>query len=1476
MPAISNKMKSATASDSKKLAMDSVRGKGGKELISNKIDGDTGSAKSAAASAESSSNVNNNLDNDTSSNSNANSSTGISTEIENGDTNNLTNSSVSSKDLKGYRKLNRKDEDPEARKKRVKGVWLSALYKASINIRESQLKKLKDFPFISVEVVDSKKTKFSTARRPADILAEKVLQDKRKQQEEFVYNENLRFQTRIGFCHYHLGNYYKALEYYERVSLKKELKEETEEEKQARLAKEQLERDAAKFEEMQAKMKSKKLKGKKAEEMKQAELEKQVRLAKEAKAAEKEKRKRAKLLAAQGKSIEDEEEPEEINPYHKDYKVHLMAGKCCLRLFEVTKQHYHLEKAYAHFQHSVECMSVPRPGYDLSTMLRLPVVLMELGSVFEHFGAHEAALQMYGKIMQEYPNNRQYFDAMYRAALMGKHLSDTATNETTKVEMLNRCIDMLQFLLEALPHSLNEMQTIFLYAKCLESSSDPAIRYRAKGAFESLFAHCQVSKIANAHEYKSYSEWEKIGENWLHLAHEIAGDHEPLLAKEGYENYVNKVNMKKGFGKELAHYIDTSTLVTIAMNYAHFQNFKEATKYADMALSKDRLNAQVRNLLSKWSKVHAQKLANEVKAVNTLHRRWNERAWTETVRVKLKAQEIVRLEELYKDNRFHPEARQLLSYYNRDEWRSKFLFEAACAVRVQRFMRNKFICWKVQEKFRNVYLSRASQAYSMFNRKPYDPKLRNEIKQICKSRFCPRKHAIRKVRQLLDVQDHGSRSMQRCFRSYRTRRQLIQSMLNTKRKRQELIHRSAIKIQCLVRIKLAVTKVQQVTIYWARKAVAAKVVQKFIRHRNRTFRYTAWRLIYRRRAEKERAYQTFYIVMAYHVKRKLMRKHKHYAERVAAIMKEERIRQYNVALTKRNKSVVIVQRFFRACRARLLSFIASRTIRARRAAGYCASSQHLLNYYFQNILSLKYKPPGIRPNTPAYRLALAQPLVFLTVPDPAVKDNNMHHSSTQLTSTPFTSADIMMLSGLLRHKECQVKTLVLHEIDNGFLSDYEFDLLPAIAVCRSLREIRLLGGTFTGPFLDKLFAIIQTENARVITISCERVRVVRSREASTAHDTRTSEVSSPHTAGTFSEPSRSGSPIPSASVNTKKQLSQQEREEEERIQRLWQAGTTTDKERAAAKAIGYIEKDVRTQNIIQGDIDEEELERMQRIYVKFQQGTKALTAALVGGISRLIKDYFNYSLPGIRVVSLHGSSIRDADMEALCEGISVNTSLKSISLSLNILTDLGFLQLMNTIQKNKKTCIEHIDVSNNLIALGQDVRTLLDHWQPPNAKISSTLHLNLIGNSLVRDYPEPSRARRHKSKTLSIMNIIVPSISEELKKIPPLHVLTSFRVILLPSSQMDPKQFYGFSDRYFDVVSQVIATPRTPVKCANKSIEKVSENDSALNTAGELSYKLQPLSLKPRALNQELFSRSQEVYSTVENHILRTKSAGNI
>ena len=54
--------------------------------------------------------------------------------------------------------------------------------------------------------------------------------------------------------------------------------------------------------------------------------------------------------------------------------------------------------------------------------------------------------------------------------------------------------------------------------------------------------------------------------------------------------------------------------------------------------------------------------------------------------------------------------------------------------------------------------------------------------------------------------------------------------------------------------------------------------------------------------------------------------------------------------------------------------------------------------------------------------------------------------------------------------------------------------------------------------------------------------------------------------------------------------------------------------------------------------------------------------------------------------------------------------MQSLSMSLNILSDPTLLLLLNAVQSNRKSVLEHLDLSNNLIACGRDARECMDKY----------------------------------------------------------------------------------------------------------------------------------------------------------------------
>ena len=132
----------------------------------------------------------------------------------------------------------------------------------------------------------------------------------------------------------------------------------------------------------------------------------------------------------------------------------LVTARCCLFLFYETKDHKYLKQSYNYYQTSIETME-----YDLFAMFRLPMILLEFGRVMEHYGSFEPALGLYSRVLANFPNFRGYFIIMYRTAVIGKYIGEMQ-DKGGREQWLEKCIDILQFLLEALPRGICDVRII--------------------------------------------------------------------------------------------------------------------------------------------------------------------------------------------------------------------------------------------------------------------------------------------------------------------------------------------------------------------------------------------------------------------------------------------------------------------------------------------------------------------------------------------------------------------------------------------------------------------------------------------------------------------------------------------------------------------------------------------------------------------------------------------------------------------------------------------------------------------------------------------------------------------------------------------------------------------------------------------------------------------------------------------------------
>jgi len=958
-------------------------------------------------------------------------------------------------------------------------------------------------------------------------------------------------------------------------------------------------------------------------------------------------------LLAEIASEQEAEAEEEEDIIHGNYHVHMMAGRCSVKLFLQTSSHYHLENAYRHYQNCIENMSVP-DDWQKKSMLRLPVALHEMGHLFEHYGAFPSAIELYTRIMTDYPHYRRYFDVMYRAALVGRHVSESLSKPDDVDATLNKCIDMLQFLLEALPASIDDSHIILLYGRTLDKHRDAAIRFRAMGVYKNLYEHLRDAKRCNADRCSSYKEWSDTPTNWFELGTDISAAGEPLLAKDAFEMFVLKLESKRQPGKDLSAYMDVETAMKVAHNLASFQNYSEAARFAEVALTNNRLHKEVRSCLTKWSKIHAVKLNKEASAINTMHDHWRTRVWSQTYRNKLKNHMLEEFENALENNRYDVAAREGLAYFARDKWRSRFMFETQCATRLQRFMRGRFKIWKAQTRLRTRYLNRAVEAYRKYNRTPFDYALREEIKAITKSKHCPRKHIINRVIAAIRGQDAAVLVMQRNYAVYRGRLAIFEGIRRAKQRKANTLFRCARAIQCMLRKRVARRRLALQRRWLSRRNLAASIIQRFVKWRNTTFQHAVTRVVRKRNARHHEARAVFLYIFSYYARRYIKRKRDELQKKKREELERLELERKFARINFLHRCSRILARFFRSHVVGSRQVVVASARLAARRSSVAAYSQLAVATFNKSFIvrpdntvkeyeaiaedpAARYEPPGVSQSSRQFLRALEQTSLYC-------------HGDV-------SAADVMMISTVLRHPSCRLQRLVFCDVCDAQNAAFEFDLLPAIGRCRTLRALQLIGGAFSFGFLEGVIRDVQTENPRIKEILLERV-----------------------------------------------------------------------------------------------------------VPVSMGAGRGAHARSLCDTAARLALDYFNYSVPGLSTLSLHGCTLCDEDVSLLCEGMAVNTSVRSLALSHNAITDVGVLALLEAWGRNKKGCLTLLDLRHNLIFCGNSVRRWLDVYNNHHVSLTSRrgagsgsgsgsgdppppLDVLLAWNMLQRPYPDsedPNATKGHR------------------------------------------------------------------------------------------------------------------------------------
>ena len=911
---------------------------------------------------------------------------------------------------------------------------------------------------------------------------------------------------------------------------------------------------------------------------------------------------------------------------HPVFDVHLCAARCAMQLNALhegyAEKTYYIEAAHRHYAHAIEKMNL------FVCIARLPGVLHEFGIMLEQYCSYDNALELYKRVLVQFPYYRRYFEVLYRTVVLGKHLSVAMTSNTDRDDVLHQCAENVSLILEAVPVAINDIHAMFLYARCLECLVDPKHAGRSESAYQALHAACldtgvyDVIEDGDAHD--AFETWFYRLETWLRFGDLFARDGELVLAKEAYLVFEARLAEKLDVAEDVEVYQDITVIAYMCMSRVQLLTKvpNEALRYAELAFETNHYDHGARALLASYSDERREWMEHEDRVFKRFAALWRQRFMTGPYLRKIKQKVLEELEAKLALNRGDRKVRKLLAYYDREKYRARFVFEHTCARRIQRAFRTRRVLKYFTNALVKHYESIATAVFKRFYRQPYENDVRTDVRRVAASKFCPKRHRIHRAVEALGRQDAAVRKIRKLSKAYSLCSVIARRIERRRAIAQAMLYKAAMMIQCVVRRRQARKVAVTMKVEFDQRKHAATVIQRFIRNRNNTFKYSVWRLVGFLHRDRQWAWGVLRFAFRYNMMRYVAwrRADKEEQVRLRALAEEEARRAAHERHI--NACASTVSRFVRYVVARRLRVLA-RSVRAARSRAPVSrlcrdyappSASRFASFAMNNLdadllreisqaaaaaaaavaghpaatersaasgasgasgasaADVAYRPPGLKQNTPQFARALEQQVVVCG-PD-------------------FDAADCMMFAGVLRHPSTRTRELVFRNVDAGSNASFEFDLLPALVRCRSIRTVRVIGGTYTEGFFRGLMHAVKMDNPRITEV--------------------------------------------------------------------------------------YIES-------LAGPCG------------------KRLAADLALWSGRIICDYFNYSLPGLRVLSLHGCHIKDSHVAEMATGLGVSSCLTDLCLSNNLITDEGLGALLRGITGNKHRCLRTLDVSRNLLRCASTV-----------------------------------------------------------------------------------------------------------------------------------------------------------------------------
>jgi hypothetical protein len=260
----------------------------------------------------------------------------------------------------------------------------------------------------------------------------------------------------------------------------------------------------------------------------------------------------------------------------------------------------------------------------------------------------------------------------------------------------------------------------------------------------------------------------------------------------------------------------------------------------------------------------------------------------------------------------------------------------------------------------------------------------------------------------------------------------------------------------------------------------------------------------------------------------------------------------------------------------------------------------------------EYKIPGVRQRDPQFMYALAQTHILCD-------------------GCRFKTFDCVMLNAVIRHPLSYLEDLTLFNVD-GRDQAFEDGLISAIPASKSLKSLSILGGIYTRAFFVYLLDMVQRHNPRIKHLIIENV-------------TRWKQPSERQIRSSGSQSSQS----PGMGSSTE-DVTPMTRSRNESVVSTLSTSSAFPPLKIDGSPMEILQKFDANRNVSVSFDEASSFTQQVRARQSQRVDMDSVVEALAESGGKLLCDFFNFTMPGIEILSLHGCDLQCRDLKLISSG----------------------------------------------------------------------------------------------------------------------------------------------------------------------------------------------------------------------------------